>query len=99
MDTARPVRDARSVTEVVDRPSREPAHGDGPPTPMRALFWRLFVGNGLVFAAGAAVLVLSPATVSEPVTSTEIGVLAVGLALMLALNAALTHAALPTSSR
>ncbi len=63
-------------------------------TPASALFWRLFVVNGLVFVAAAAVLVVSPATVSEPVSVTEVTVLAVGLALMLAVNALLVRASL-----
>jgi hypothetical protein len=53
-------------------------------TPATALFWRLFVVNGAVFFAGAAVLVLSPATVSAPVAVTGISsVLAVGLIVLL----------------
>jgi two-component system sensor histidine kinase UhpB len=51
-----------------------------------ALFWRVFVVNGAVFFAGAAVLVLSPATVSAPVAVTEISVLAVGLIVLLVVN-------------
>jgi two-component system sensor histidine kinase UhpB len=58
------------------------------------LFWRLFVVNGGVFVAGAGVLVLSPATVSTPVSVREVGVLTVGLALMLAVNAILLRASL-----
>lgn len=59
-----------------------------------SLFWRLFLGNGLVFTAGAAVLLLSPATVSTPVAVREVTVLAVGLALMLAVNALLIRVSL-----
>ncbi len=58
-------------------------------TPATALFWRLFLLNALVFVAGAGVLVLSPATVSTPVLVTEVAVLTVGLALLLAVNALL----------
>ncbi len=58
------------------------------------LFWRLFLGNGLVFTAGAVVLVLSPATVSSPVSVREITVLAAGLALILAVNALLIRVSL-----
>jgi two-component system, NarL family, sensor histidine kinase UhpB len=63
-------------------------------TPATALFWRLFLLNGLVFVAGAGVLVLSPATVSTPVSIREVSVLTVGLALMLAVNAVLLKASL-----
>ncbi|GAB2867176.1 histidine kinase [Actinocorallia aurea] len=54
--------------------------------PGHPLFWRLFLSNGLVFAAGTLVLALSPATVSAPVVWREVPVLLVGLALILALN-------------
>jgi two-component system sensor histidine kinase UhpB len=63
-------------------------------TPARALFWRLFLLNALVFVAGAGVLVLSPATVSTPVTITEVSVLAAGMALLMAVNAALLRTSL-----
>ncbi len=58
-------------------------------TPATALFWRLFGFNALVFIAGAAVLVLSPATVSAPISLTEVAVLSAGSALMLAVNGVL----------
>lgn len=54
----------------------------------------MFLLNGLVFTAGTLVLALSPATVSSPVLLTELPVLAVGLALILGLNAMLLHASL-----
>jgi two-component system, NarL family, sensor histidine kinase UhpB len=63
-------------------------------SPTSALFWRVFVLNGLVFVLGAAVLVVSPATVSVPVSVREVAVLAVGLAVMLAVNALLLRASL-----
>lgn len=59
-----------------------------------ALYWRLFAVNALVFLSATAVLVLSPATVSAPVSSTELGVLAGGLILILAVNALLLRASL-----
>ncbi|MGW4796106.1 histidine kinase [Nonomuraea sp. NPDC004297] len=71
------------------RPSaRMPGMGM-PGAPAQALFRRLFVINGLVFAAGTLVLALSPATVSAPVVWAEVPVLLVGLAVMLAANALL----------
>ncbi|MEU7002427.1 histidine kinase [Nonomuraea sp. NPDC046570] len=63
-------------------------------TPVQALFWRLFAINGFVYAAGTLVLALSPATVSSPVLLTEVPVLSVGLALMLAADAFLLRASL-----
>ena len=63
-------------------------------TPKSALFWRLFGFNALVFLAAAAVLLLSPATVSTHASLTEIGVVAVGSALMLAVNALLLRTTL-----
>ncbi len=61
---------------------------------MSALFWRLFAVNGLVFLTATAVLVLSPVTVSSPVTPTEVVVLASGLILILLVNALLLRASL-----
>ena len=63
-------------------------------TPTSALFWLLLGFNTLVFVVGAAVLVISPATVSTPVLLTEVGVLIVGSALMLTVNAVLLRATL-----
>jgi two-component system sensor histidine kinase UhpB len=62
--------------------------------PMRALFRRLFLINGLLFLIGTLVLAVSPATVSSPVLLTEIPVLLVGLTLILAANAMLVRASL-----
>lgn len=61
---------------------------------MRALFWRLFVINGLLFAVGTLVLAFSPATVSSPLLLTEVPILIVGLALILAANALLVRGSL-----
>jgi two-component system sensor histidine kinase UhpB len=58
------------------------------------LFWRVFATNALVLAVAAAVLALSPATVSFPVALTEAIVLAAGLGVMLVLNFALLRRAL-----
>ncbi|MGY1602134.1 HAMP domain-containing sensor histidine kinase [Geodermatophilus sp. SYSU D00815] len=59
-----------------------------------SLFARVCLINGLVFAAGTAVLAASPATVSAPVLATEAVVLAVGLAVMLLANGALLRSTL-----
>ena len=58
------------------------------------LFWRVFATNALVLAVAAAVLALSPATVSFPVALTEAIVLLAGLGAMLVLNFALLRRAL-----
>jgi two-component system, NarL family, sensor histidine kinase UhpB len=58
------------------------------------LFWRVFGMNAAVLLLAAAVLVVSPATISFPVAVTEAIVLAIGLAAMLALNFALLRRAL-----
>ncbi len=63
-------------------------------TPISALFWRLFLVNALVFVTATAVLVLSPVTVSSPISTTEVVVLVGGLTLMLAVNALLLRASL-----
>ncbi|MBG0813414.1 HAMP domain-containing sensor histidine kinase [Planomonospora sp. ID82291] len=68
--------------------------GDSQRTPAQALFRRLFAINGLVFTVGTLVLAISPATVSSPVLLTEVPVLAVGLALILAANALLLRTSL-----
>ncbi|QHE72927.1 two-component sensor histidine kinase (plasmid) [Rhodococcus sp. WAY2] len=63
-------------------------------TPAGALFRRLFVINGLVFTLGTLALALSPATVSARIRLTEIPVLVVGLAVILAANAFLLRSSL-----
>ena len=79
---------------VEQRPQRARGEQRTGRSPARALFWRLFLLNALVFVAGAGVLVFSPATVSTPVAITEVIVLAAGLALMMAVNAALLRTSL-----
>ncbi|MEU4578819.1 histidine kinase [Nonomuraea sp. ATR24] len=63
-------------------------------SPVQALFRRVIAINGLVFTAGTLVLALSPATVSPLVRVTEIPVLIVGLALIMAANALLLRRSL-----
>ncbi len=63
-------------------------------TPVADVFWRVFLVNGAVFVLAAAVLVLSPATVSTPVSLTEVVVLAGGLVVLLAVNALLLRESL-----
>ncbi len=59
-----------------------------------SLFWRVCLVNAVVFAAGLAVLAMSPATVSAPVLPSELLVLLGGLALLVLANAALVRATL-----
>jgi two-component system sensor histidine kinase UhpB len=59
-----------------------------------SLFWRVFAANAALLVAAAAVLGLSPATISWPIAVTEAVVLGVGLAGMLAVNAVLLRVAL-----
>lgn len=63
-------------------------------TPADALFRRIFLINGLVFTLGTLVLAVSPATVSSRVRLTEIPVLVIGLAVILAANAFLLRSSL-----
>ncbi|QIS04096.1 HAMP domain-containing protein [Nocardia brasiliensis] len=65
-----------------------------PWTPGRALFRRIFLINGAVFTLGTLVLAVSPATVSARVRLTEIPVLLIGLAVILAANALLLRTSL-----
>lgn len=79
MDSRTSRGDSDGMLQLVDpRRQRVVHHRALSWTPATALFWRLFVVNGLVLVAAAAVLVVSPATVSEPVAVTEVTVLAVG---------------------
>jgi two-component system, NarL family, sensor histidine kinase UhpB len=82
------------MSAIVDHQSNEVRRDRVGRTVATALFWRLFGLNALVFVGGASVLVLSPATVSAPVSFTEVSVLTVGLALMLAINALLLRTSL-----
>lgn len=87
-------------TEVMDRPGS----GVGlfrrhTRTPADALFRRIFLINGLVFTFGTLVLALSPATVSARVRLTEIPVLLIGLAVILAANAFLLRTSLAPLDR
>src|SRR5918992_2758333 len=51
-----------------------------------SLLWRIFLGNAAVLVIATLALVISPATVSFPIATTEAVVLTVGLAVMLAVN-------------
>jgi two-component system sensor histidine kinase UhpB len=70
---------------ATDRPAE-------PPRPV-PLFWRTFLTNAAVFGAAGLILVLSPATVSSPVSLGEATVLAAGACTMLILNLALMRRA------
>lgn len=64
-----------------------------------SLFWRLFLLNAAVLVAGAALLLLGPATVSTPFFVTEALILAAGLAAMLLVNAILLRVGLAPLQR
>lgn len=76
------------VTEL--RPAQPTSVKD----PVTALFRRIVTINGLVFTVGTLVLALSPATVSSPVLITEVPVLIIGLAVILASNTLLLRRSL-----
>lgn len=59
-----------------------------------SLYWKVCLINGAVLCAGAAALMLSPASVSRRVLVSEAVVLVVGLGLVLALTAVLLRSAL-----
>jgi two-component system sensor histidine kinase UhpB len=61
--------------------------------PSLPLFWRVFGTNAAVLVLAFLGLVLAPVTVSVPPAATELGVLAAGLVLMLAINVALLRPA------
>jgi two-component system sensor histidine kinase UhpB len=63
------------------------------------LYWRVCSINALVFLVGTIILVVSPATVSPQVSTSELGVLAVGLVLIMGLNALLLHSSLAPVDR
>jgi two-component system sensor histidine kinase UhpB len=66
---------------------------------LASLFWRVFVLNAVVFAAGTAVLVLTPITVSSPAAITEVLILTAGGTVMLVANAVLLRWALAALQR
>jgi two-component system, NarL family, sensor histidine kinase UhpB len=99
MDSARARVDAVAMSGRAGPRPGDGAGGAGTPGEQwagwaSALFWRVFALNGLVFVAAAAALVVSPATVSRPVTVKEVAVLAGGLVVMLGVNALLLRASL-----
>jgi hypothetical protein len=63
------------------------------------LYWKVCLINGAVFIGAATLLVVSPATVSHRVTGPELAVLATGLVVILATNAALLHSTLAPLDR
>lgn len=67
--------------------------------PAGGLFRWVVLINGLIFALGTLVLVMSPATVSKPIKLAEIPVLGVGLAVMLTANALLLRSRLAPLDR
>ncbi len=68
-------------------------------TPATALFRRVFLINGLIFTLGTLILAVSPASVSSRIKATEIPVLVIGLAVILAANALLLKSSLAPLDR
>lgn len=68
-------------------------------TPAAALFRRVFLINGLIFTLGTLVLAVSPASVSSRIRITEVPVLVVGLAVILAANGLLLRSSLAPLDR
>lgn len=64
-----------------------------------SLFWRIFLLNAAVLLVATAALLLGPVTVSTPALLTEALVLAIGLGVMLVLNAALFRVGLTPLKR
>ncbi len=91
MDIAAAPGEAGGMTSLAERPPPRAAPSAGP---AMSMFRRLLVGNGLVFTAAGAALMLSPATVSTPVLLAEVAVIVVGLALLLAVNAVVIRVSL-----
>lgn len=60
----------------------------------QSLFWRVCLTNGVVFAIGTTLLVLSPATVSARPLRSEVLVLTVGLSVIVLVNALMLRAVL-----
>ncbi len=63
------------------------------------LYWKVCLINGVVFIIGTAVLAISPATVSSRVLVSEAVVLAVGLSIIIVMNALLLRASLAPLDR
>ena len=64
-----------------------------------SLFWRVCLTNGFVFLLGTLALVLAPVTVSEEPLWSEVVVLAVGLVVIVVLNALLLRSVLRPMDR
>jgi two-component system, NarL family, sensor histidine kinase UhpB len=93
MDSPRCADEAGGVSGQVDQREQRDT-GEPVWSPVSALFWRTFALNALMFVGATAALAMSPATVSLPVSVKELIVLAVGLVLMLVVNAVLLRASL-----
>ena len=63
------------------------------------LYWRVCVINGLMFLVATVILIVSPATVSAEVTSSELVLLAVGLVIVVMVNSLLLRSSLAPLDR
>ncbi len=84
LPTAAPSPD-RPVPVPADHVDAEPAFR-APPGDRVSLLWRVFAANIVVFVTAAALLAWTPATVHRVATPGELLVLAIGLAIMLAVD-------------
>jgi two-component system, NarL family, sensor histidine kinase UhpB len=64
-----------------------------------SLFWRVFATNAAVLLVAGAILSLSPASIPAPTSVSKVGVLLLGLAVMLVVNALLLRRAFSPLSR
>lgn len=95
MDISGPLGDPVVMTDLLIGPRARTPSGKRPiRTPAGALFRRLLAFNTLVFLIGTAALMITPVTVSAPISLTEAAILAAGSCLMLAANAWLLRATL-----
>jgi two-component system, NarL family, sensor histidine kinase UhpB len=76
------------------RPAAPETAAGSRPFHVSSLFWRVFLVNGVLLAAAAFALAVSPATVSFPATARQLTVLAVGVVFVLLANAALLRRSL-----
>lgn len=81
------------VTAPPAADTREPARGRGQPWDRVSLLWRVFAANIAVFAAAFALLAWTPVTVHRVATPSELLILSIGLALMVAVDLVLLRRA------
>jgi two-component system sensor histidine kinase UhpB len=84
--TESPIEPARAATGThATAPGTPAASPHGGSVPVSTL-WRVFTVNALVFGFAVVVLIVSPATISNPTKLSEIEVIAIGLLIALAID-------------